>query len=300
MRHLSFEGTIIFELPTYVLALTASFLYALGSQFQHVGVHTIEPRLGTMLSIGASAAIFWLAAPFYLNVSNFLIPAMLIFVALGFIRPALSANLSVAAIRYIGPTLTETLSATTPFFAAAFGILILGELLTWQIALGTAGIIIAVLALTRQDKTIPSTWPLWALALPIGAAVIRSLGHGFSKIGMQDIPDPYFAGLVAMTFSFLLTAGLHIRKGERTKISFKQSGTYWFLAAGAVFCVATFLLNVALLKGDIITIIPIVSASPVFTMLLSIFIFKRETISLRVLLAVVIVIPSVVLIALSK
>jgi len=35
-------------------------------------------------------------------------------------------------------------------------------------------------------------------------------------------------------------------------------------------------------------------------MLLSIFIFKRETISLRVLLAVVIVIPSVVLIALSK
>lgn len=281
------------------MALIASFLYALGSQFQHVGVHTIEPRLGTMLSIGASAVIFWLAAPFYLNVSNFLIPAMLIFVALGFVRPALSANLSVAAIRYLGPTLTETLSATTPLFAAVFGIFILGEMLTWQIAFGTAGIILAVLALTRRDKKVPSTWPLWALALPIGAAVIRSFGHGFSKIGMEDIPDPYFAGLVAMTVSFLLTAGLHVRKSERTKISFQQSGTYWFLAAGAVFCVATFLLNVALLNGDIITVIPIVSASPVFSMLLSIFIFKREIINLRILFAVTIVMPSVVLIALS-
>jgi len=293
------KAPLILELPSYVLALIASFLYALGSQFQHVGIHTIEPRLGTMLSIGASAGIYWLLAPFYLNVENFLIPAMLIFVALGFVRPALSANLSVAAIRYIGPTLTETLSATTPLFGAIFGIFILGEILTWQIALGTGGIILSILALTRQDKKVPSTWPLWALALPIGAAVIRSVGHGFSKIGMEDIPDPYFAGLVAMTVSFLLTAGLHIRKGERTKISFQQSGIYWFMASGAIFCLATFLLNVALLNGDIITIIPIVSASPVFTMLLSIFIFRRETINLRVLLAVAIVMPSVVLIALS-
>lgn len=253
-----------------------------------------------MLSIGASVALYWLTAPFYLNFSNFLIPATLIFVALGFVRPALSANLSVAAIRHIGPTLTEALSATTPLFGALFGILILGEMLTWQIALGTGGIVLSVLALTRRDKKVPSIWPLWALALPVGAAVIRAFGHGFSKIAMEDIPDPYFAGLVALTVSFFLTAGLHLRKGERTKISFRQSGTYWFLASGAVFCVATFLLNVALLKGDIITIVPIVSAAPIFSMLLSIFIFRRETINLRVFLAVAIVMPSVVLIALSK
>ena len=179
--------------------MIASFLFALGSQFQHVGVQTIEPRIGTMLSIGSSAAIYWLAAPFLLNVSNFLIPATLIFVALGFVRPALSANLSVAAIRHLGPTLTATLSATSPLFGAVFGILILGEMLTWQIALGTGGIILSVLALTRRDKKVPTTWPLWALALPVGAAVIRSFGHGFSKIGMESIPDPYYAGLVAFT-----------------------------------------------------------------------------------------------------
>lgn len=280
--------------------MIASFLFALGSQFQHVGVQTIEPRIGTMLSIGSSAAIYWLAAPFLLNVSNFLIPATLIFVALGFVRPALSANLSVAAIRHLGPTLTATLSATSPLFGAVFGILILGEMLTWQIALGTGGIILSVLALTRRDKKVPTTWPLWALALPVGAAVIRSFGHGFSKIGMESIPDPYYAGLVAFTVSLLLTAGLHVRKGERTKISFRQSGTYWFLAAGTLFCLATFSLNTALLDGDIITIVPIVAAAPVFSMLLSILIFRRETISLRVLLAIVIVMPSVILIALGE
>ena len=66
-----------------------------------------------------------------------------------------------------------------------------------QLGHGTGGIIGAVAMLARRDAKTATTWPLWALGLPIGAAAIRSIGHVFSKIGMESIPDPYFAGLVA-------------------------------------------------------------------------------------------------------
>jgi uncharacterized membrane protein len=286
-------------IPPYGLALISAFLFALGGQFQHIGVQNMEARTGTMLTIGASAFCYWLASPFLLHLEYFLHPAALIFVALGFVRPALSANLSVAAIRHIGPTLTTTLAATSPLFGAAFGILILDEMLTWQIAVGTLGILAAVLLLTRRNRKIPATWPLWALALPVGAAMIRSFGHGFSKIGMAYIPDPYFASLVGFTVSFLLTCTLHLSKGGRTRVAFSTPAPYWFLTAGLFFGTAILSLNTALLNGSIVTVVPIVAASPIFSMLLSIVIFRREHLSLRIVIAVLMVVPSVILIALG-
>ncbi|MDP4795953.1 MAG: DMT family transporter [Rhodospirillales bacterium] len=292
---------VIAEIPPYGMALIAAFLFALGGQLQNIGLQQVDPRTGTMLTIGSSTTMYWLASPFLLHPEYFLQPAALIFVAIGFVRPAVSANLSVAAIRHIGPTLTSTLNATGPLFGSAFGILILGELLTWQIALGTLGIITSVLILSRRNKKIPTTWPLWALGLPVGAAVIRACSNGFVKIGMNYIPDAYFVGLIGFSVSFLLTTTLHIAKGGgRPKIALNQRGPYWFMLAGAFFGTAALSVNIALLHGSIVTVVPIIAASPVFSMLLSVIIFKREHLNLKIVCAVLIVVASVILIALGK
>ncbi|MEX0695601.1 MAG: EamA family transporter [Rhodospirillales bacterium] len=293
-------GVIIY-IPPFGLALISAFLFALGGQVQNLGLQTVDPRTGTMLTIGTSAAFYWLAAPLLLNPALFLHPAVLIFIAIGFVRPALSANLSVAAIRHIGPTLTATLSSTSPLFAAAFGIIILDEMLSWQIACGTAGIIGAVLILSRRNRKIPASFPLWALALPVLAAMIRAGAHGFIKIGTVYIPDPYFASLVGFTVSFLLTSTLHVMKGGgRPKIDIREHGPRWFMTAGLMFGSAIFFLNTALMHGSMITVVPIIAVSPVFSMLLSIIVFKREQLSLKIAAAVLIVVTSVVLIVLGK
>ncbi len=286
------------QVPPYLLALTAGFLFACGSQIQSMGVQSLESRAGTMMSIGTNALIFWMAAPFFIDFSNFLHPAMLIFAALGLIRPAVSANLAVMGIQHLGPTLTTTLSATSPLFGAAFGIIILGEMLTWQIALGTLGIVLAVLGLSWRGGKVPATWPLWALALPVGAAIIRAFGHGITKIGMEYIPDALFAGLVGATVSFIVTFALWFTSKDRTRINLKLPGPRLFLFAGLFFGVAILCLNTALLNGELIEVVPLVAASPVFSMLLSVFIFRREVLTFRIVAAVFIVMPSVVLIAL--
>lgn len=289
-----------FDIPPYLFALATAFMFALGGQFQNIGLQSVDARTGTMLSIASSAGVYWVLAPFMLDLSHFLNPAVLIFALVGLVRPALSANLSVAAIRQLGPTLTTTISATSPLFGAAFGILILGELLTWQIAVGTCGIMLAVIGLSLRNRKIPATFPLWALSLPVGAAAIRSLGHGMSKIGMEYIPDPYFAGMIGFTVSLIITGSLHLMKGDRPHIDRRGTGTYWFLAAGVLFGVAILLLNTALHHGDIVTVVPLIGAAPIFSMLLSVFLFKREVLNPRIVIAVLIVVPSVALIALGR
>jgi len=286
------------DVPPVWFALISAMLFAFGAHLQNLGLARVRSDSGAAISIASSAVFFWLMAPFLLVGTNWSHSAVWIFVLIGLFRPAVSANLAVAGIRYLGPTLASTLSSTSPLFAAALAVLWLGETLTWATALGTAGIIGAVVILTRRPARGGTTWPLWALALPVGAAVVRSVGHVFSKIGLEGIPDPYFAGLVCFSVSALVMIVVQrIRPGPQP-IPWRSSGPYWFVAAGVIMGVSVVSLNTALMRGQIVTVVPIVACSPVFTMLLSVTVFRREKLTARVVLAVFTVVPSVILIAL--
>ena len=288
------------DIPPVWFALTSAFLFAVGAQLQNLGVLRVGSRSGATISISSAALFFWLMAPFLLDGSNWFRPAALIFVLVGLFRPSVSANLAVAGMRHLGPTLSSTLSATSPLFGAVFGVLWLGESLTWPIALGTAGIIAAVVMLAKRDARLTTTWPLWALGLPIGAAAIRSIGHVLSKIGMDSIPDPYFAGLVSFSVSALVMILDQRMRPASQPVQWRGRGPYWFAAAGVIMGIAVLSLNAALLHGQIVKVVPVVACSPVFTMLLSFLVFRRERPTARIVLAVFLVVLSVIFISLNQ
>ena len=289
------------DFPPILLTLCSAFLFALGGHFQSRGLASgTNSRSGTALSISSAALCYWLAAPVMLNPSHFLNSTVFIFVLVGIFRPSLSANLSVAGIKYLGPTLSSTMSSTTPVFAAILGIWLLGEIFNWQIGLGTVGIIGAILLLSSAKLKLTSGWPMWALFLPIGSALIRALAHVFSKIGMEDIPDPYFVGLIGFSVSALITVlSLQIKRPSES-IAWRSGSPYWFVIAGFVFGASIFILNHALMAGELTVVAPIIATTPLFSILLSILIFKREQFSLRLLGAICIVVSSVVLIGISR
>lgn len=302
---ISSVGTPSLDIVPLSLALTAAFLFALGSQIQNLGLATVDSRTGATISITASALFFWLLAPFFMVWEYWLESAVLIFVLIGLFRPALSASMAVTGMRYLGPTLASTLASTSPLFGTALGVLWLGEALTWPTAIGTVGIVGAVILLSRRKSgggvgTIGVDWPTWALFLPIGAALIRSLGHVLSKIGMEDIPDPYFAGLVGFTVSAIVLNTLRLRgRKERAPVPWATSGPKWFAVAGILFGTAIIALNGALLRGEVVMVVPIVAAAPIFTLLLGAMFFRKEVLSAKVIAAVLIVVPSVIVIAIG-
>ena len=280
-----------------LLSLLSAFLFALGAQFQSLGLVHMDSRSGAAITISTSAMLYLLVSPFFLNLEYLLEPAILIFVLVGLFRPAVSANLALAGLKFLGPTLSSTLTSTAPLFAVGLGIIFLDEVLNFSIGIGTLVIVLAIMMLAKKDGKISSGWPLWALALPIGAAAIRALAHVLTKVGMEEIPDAYLAGLIGFVVSAIVT--LIIQKSRRVSstISVKNPGTKWFMSASACFSLAVLSLNTALYNGQVIQVIPIVAASPIFTLLLSIGIFRQEVITKRIVLAVFMVVPAVMLIA---
>ena len=280
-----------------LLSLLSAFLFALGAQFQSLGLVHMDSRSGAAITISTSAMLYLLVSPFFLNLEYFLEPAILIFVLVGLFRPAVSANLALAGLKFLGPTLSSTLTSTAPLFAVGLGIIFLDEVLNFSIAIGTLVIVLAIMMLAKKNGKISSGWPLWALALPIGAAAIRALAHVLTKVGMEEIPDAYLAGLIGFVVSAIVTLIIHKSRRESSSISLKNPGTKWFMGASACFSLAVLSLNTALYHGQVIQVIPIVAASPIFTLLLSIGIFRQEVITKRIVLAVFMVVPAVMLIA---
>lgn len=279
-----------------LLALNSAFLFALGAQFSRLGLRTIDPGTGALIEIATSAGLYWLFSPFFIEAHYWLAPVVVLFAAVGLIRPFLSARLAMAGTKMLGPTVTSTLAGTSPLFGVTMGVLILGEHLSPALLAGTVGIVVGVMLLSwhgngRRD------WPLWALLLPVGAAFIRALANLFAKLGMESLASPFFVGLVGYTVSTIVA--LAVTRGGRDPEVVRNPGFKWFVLTGAVYALSVLSLNTALSTGKLIVVTPIVACSPVFALLLGLAVFREEALNKRVIWTVALVVPSVVLITVA-
>ena len=282
-----------------VLALLAAVLFAFANQCSRIAMQYTDSQTATLFQIGVSTAFYWLISPFYLEMSFWSSPVLPLLAALGLIRPLISANLGMAGTRILGPTISSTLSSTAPLFGVALGVVLLAETLSWEIALGTAGIVFAVVILSwRRDSS--RTWPLIALLLPIGAAMIRSLAQALSKIGLDVLPSPYFVALVAYTVSFPFALANDIRIRRNKPRILPIASLKWLVITGLIYGVSVLVMNSALMSGRLIVVSPIVACSPLFTLLLGRFVFREKSLNRKVTIAVLLVVPSVILIGLRS
>jgi drug/metabolite transporter (DMT)-like permease len=282
-----------------ILALLSAVLFAMGTQFINLGLRHGDPQSGTLVDIGATMVFYWVLAPFFMEWDYWLTGTAILFASLGLIRPFISANLAARAVYYLGPTLSSTLSSTTPLFAAVFAFALLGEEPTLMIALGTGGIV-AALVVQASPGGLKRNWPLWALLFPLGASFIRAGSHAATKLGLETVPSPLFASLAAYSVSFLVA--LSAQKFCTTPMPnlFNNKGMWWFAAAGIFNGMAVLSMNIAFLLGKLIVVTPIVASYPFFTLLLSVAVFRRERLTPRTILAVFLVVPGVLLIALGR
>jgi uncharacterized membrane protein len=281
--------------PAY--ALCSAFLFALSNHFTNIGLEGTDARTGTLVSIAASAIVYWLISPIFVESWYWLTWACLLFAAVGIIRPSLSSVLATSSIKIMGPTLTSALTAATPLFGAFFAITFLGEQLTVPIAIGTMAVVAGAVVGSWSTQGVKRSWPLWALSLPLGASLIRALGHVVTKYGLVEVPSPSFAVMVSNTVS-LMVALAAFKMQSRPFVGTRQSHM-WFIGAGVANALSLQFLNSALQIGDLVAVVPIVSATPVFTMLMGYFWFGREVITARTLWTIALIVPGVILVAVA-
>ena len=164
-----------------VLAALAAFLFATAVIVSKEGFRYVAPAIGASISIPCTAVVMWCLAPFLLEPAPFEAIAAATFAIVGLIF-ALVTWLTFTATDRVGTTIINLVSSTAPMFAIACAVVFLGEPLTLKMAIGVALIVAGITALSWQDRTARRQWPLWLIALPLIASVVRGGALTLTKV----------------------------------------------------------------------------------------------------------------------
>jgi drug/metabolite transporter (DMT)-like permease len=278
-----------------------SALWALGSAAgfgaamvtTRLGLRYAAPLAGAAIGVPSTTLMFWCLAPFLLDTGGFSLAAAGMFALVGLFFPAAVTLLTYTGNQRMGPTVTSAVSCTTPLFALSGAVLFLGEALSAGNALGTAVIVLGMLALTWSGGVRARDWPLWAIALPFAAAAIRALAQVLTKAGLALWDSPYAAGLIGYTVSaaVILVAA---RAGGAPKASDRRA-VPWFVATGLLNGGSVFLMYLALAGGGVSLVSPIVATYPLFTLALSLLALRHERVTPRIALGAVLTVAGVAL-----
>ncbi len=275
-----------------MLALLSAACYGGALVATQFGLRHVPPLAGATVSITFTVALWLTLAPFLLDGSAWDPAAVLVFVAVGLFYPAVVMLLTYESNRTLGPTLTGTVSSTSPLFAISAAIIVLGERLTLPVASGGAAVAtgLVLLALRAPMRTPPGR----RLLLPLSGAVLRAAAQVLTKLGLAIWPSPFAAALICYATSFTVIWGAGASRLPRHALRYNRRGVTWFMAVGAMNGSGVLLMYHALHQGTVAVVSPIVATYPLFTALFSAIFLRREELTPRTLLGVAVVVAGVV------
>jgi len=283
----------MFESALWAVAAAAGFGAAMVTT--RLGLRYAAPLAGAAIGVPSTTLMFWCLAPFLLDTGGFNFAAAGMFALVGLFFPAMATLLTYTGNQRMGPTITSSISCTTPMFAVAGALLFLGEALTAGNVLGTIAIVLGMLVLTWSGGARTRNWPLWAIALPFAAAAIRALAQVLTKAGLALWANPYAAGLIGYTVSAAVILVAARAGGPRRPTD--RRATPWFVATGALNGGSLFMMYTALAKGQVSMVSPIVATYPLFTLGLSALLLRRERPTGRMIGGVALTVAGVVMLA---
>jgi len=225
-------------------------------------------------------------------------PAMLYFLISGCLQPLFARALYYEGFTRIGVSRAGPLRGAEPFFAAAIAVSFLHEHPTLSVYLGTV-LIVASIWVISWRKSGQAKWRMLDAAFPLGAALVSAISQTLRKQGLKILPDPFVAtATVTSTSLLLLIVFVYVTK-RTPLLRMKRKSLLLFVCAATIACSAQVSNFIAIARGELSVIIPLLNTTPLFTVIFSaLFLRNVETVTPRIILGAVVMVAGVVLITL--
>lgn len=277
------------------LALVSSALFGVALVLTQFGLKYLAPRQGALISIPTITVLLWALAPILLDTARWNLPAVLIFSTVGLVYPAAVTLLTYEANRQMGPSIAGALGNLGPVFAVAIAAIVFGDLPGPLQALGIAAIVAGVVAVSLARSANGPSWPLWAIALPLGAAAIRGAIQPITKIGLALWPNAYVASLSGFTASSLVIAAMATMPAGGRAAGSRCRGAAWFSCVGLCNGGAVLTLYAALARGSVTLVAPLVATYPLVTVILTRVFLGGTRIEMRTSIGIALTVSGVAL-----
>ena len=282
------------------LALFGSFWFAASMTLINRGVLSIDYFRGLLANLSLNAVFLWLYVLLFIDNIDPWLPVNSIFVAVGIFVPGVARFLIFKSMERLGATISSCLTNAGPLFAIVIAIAFLGEQPTAGNILGAISIVGGIIALSW--KGVAKTWRTRDLGFPLIAALLFAARDNLVRFAVVQIPSPVVGAAIAATTSLFTMGAMYLIFGEKKPLpTSARIGLSYFAISGFMNFLSYVLTYTALSLERVSIISPLVNASSLFVLPLSMLFLKDvETLTPRKIGATVLVILGVFLISWEK
>ena len=279
-----------------ITAIFSAMGWAADSVLVRLGLRQSNIFAAMLVSFAVSIACMWSYLIATTSLDFLKSPAMIYYLISGCLQPLLARALFYEGITRVGVARAGPLRGTEPLFATMIGVSFLHEQPEALVYLGTA-LIMGSLWLISGKQQGEAKWRIIDTAFPISAALISAISQSLRKQGLKILPDPFVAVAIVTTVSLILFLVFVLATGRAHLLRMERQGFSFFSAAALLATAAQVLNFVALARGELSVIIPLLNTTPLFTVLLSVvFLRKVETVNQRIVLGAILMFAGVVII----
>ena len=285
-----------------LLSLLSGFGFGSAAILVRVGMQGMSPLPSTLLSVVVSfCPTAFLALVFaFTDIKDLPPVALFWFFLLGVVNFLGGRTSSYQAIGRIGASRTAAVQSTAAVFASIFAITLTGERPHFVVLLGTLTVVIG-LTTALGNSIRESVASNKGMLIGFGLALVAAASYGGTNVIAKELTEEYGSPLMVsamgLFFGIILLlplAGANtVRevKASRGNPRFALSAGFSGLAAAT----GVIALYFALERADVTVVSPIVSANPIFTLILAqIFISRMENLTKWLFLGVGITVLGVI------
>jgi drug/metabolite transporter, DME family len=277
-----------------ITAIFSAMGWAADSVLVRLGLRRSNIFAAMLMSFAVSTACMWSYLIATTSLEFLSSPAMIYFVISGCVQPLLARALFYEGITRIGVARAGPLRGTEPFFATIIGVSFLHEQPGVLVYIGTIMIMTSLWLISGRPEG-AAKWRLLDTAFPISAALVSAISQSLRKQGLKILPDPFVAVAIVTTVSLILFLIFVLATGRTQSLRMERQGLSFFLAAALLATAAQVLNFVALGRGELSVIIPLLNTTPLFTVLLSVlFLRKVETVNQRIVFGALLMFAGIV------
>lgn len=277
-----------------ITAIFSAMGWAADSVLVRLGLRRSNIFAAMLMSFAVSTACMWSYLIATTSLEFLSSPAMIYFVISGCVQPLLARALFYEGITRIGVARAGPLRGTEPFFATIIGVSFLHEQPGVLVYIGTIMIMTSLWLISGRPEG-AAKWRLLDTAFPISAALVSAISQSLRKQGLKILPDPFVAVAIVTTVSLILFLIFVLATGRTHSLRMERPGLSFFLAAALLATTAQVLNFVALGRGELSVIIPLLNTTPLFTVLLSVlFLRKVETVNQRIVFGALLMFAGIV------
>ena len=281
--------------PEFIAILSATG-WAADSILVRKGARTSNIYAAAFISFIITAILLWTIVALLFPLHLLWTPATIYFVLSGLIQPFLTRLLHYIGLTRLGVARSGSLRGAGPLFAVLIAVTFLGERPNVFVYGGTLLTMAGVWFILYRGKG-GGEWRLFDVIFPLGASFVAAISQNLRKMGLLLLPNPFVGGAITTTTSLTLYLISICVTGKFRLVRPDRASLPYFVTSAFVAAAAQFLVFLALSKGEVSVMIPLINTTPFFSVLFSaIFLRELEQVTSKLFFGSILLVTGVVLI----